>query len=279
MSENPSSNAFAQLVKLPDSAIPLAQAALLLASDEYPGLDVDAYLRRLETLAAQAPSGVYDGVPKHSLAELSQYLFYHSRFTGNAENYYDPRNSYLNDVLDRRLGIPISLSVLMIDIAARLNIPLRGVGLPGHFVVRHMGADPPLFADPFNHGRLLSALDCHELAAKIYNDQIRISPEVLEPVGNLHILQRMLLNLKIIYTQSNDHPRTARVITRLLQAQHEAPTPTLFRDRGYSLMQMKQLRPALCDMTHYLELAPGASDTDVVERQIELLLGQLSRMN
>ena len=279
MSENPSSNAFAQLVKLPDSAIPLAQAALLLASDEYPGLDVDAYLRRLETLAAQAPSGVYDGDPQHSLSELSQYLFYQTRFAGNAEKYYDPRNSYLNDVLDRRLGIPITLSIIMIDIGARLNIPLRGVGLPGHFLVRHVAADPPLFADPFNHGQLLSAVDCHEIAAKIFNDQIRISPQVLEPVGNLYILQRMLLNLKIIYTQSNDHPRAARVITRLLQTQPEAPFPGLFRDRGYSLMQMKQIRPALCDMTHYLELAPGATDADVVERQIEMLLEKLNHMN
>jgi regulator of sirC expression with transglutaminase-like and TPR domain len=279
VSENPSSNAFAQLVKLPDPAIPLAHAALLLASDEYPGLDVDAYLRRLEALAAHAPDDVHDSDPEKSLLALGQYLFVRSKFAGNTDNYYDPRNSYLNDVLDRRLGIPITLSVIMIDVAARLNIPVRGVGLPGHFVVRHTVADPPLFADPFHHGHLLSALDCHEFAAEIFNDQVRMSPEVLEPVGNLHILQRMLVNLKVIYAQSSDHPRTARVITRIIQTQQHSPHPALFRERGISLMQMNQMRAALCDLTHYLELAPDATDSDVVQRQIELLLGQLQQLN
>lgn len=278
MAEEQTSRAFAELAALPDPAIPLAHAALLLAADEYPGLDVDPYLRRIDVLAAEAAPAVRAAAdPADAMRALCGQLFVRARFAGNTDNYYDPRNSYLNDVLDRRLGIPITLSVLAIEVGARAGLPVRGVGLPGHFVVCHGDGSDGVFADPFHRGRLLTADDCHDLVQHLFHGRMSFCSEWLRPVGNRQILLRMLSNLRGIHAQAGDDARCARVLTRQIQLAPDAAET--YRDRGLVLARMGSLRAALCDLTTYLERNPGAPDSNVIHHQIDLVVGRISRMN
>lgn len=278
MAEEPTTGAFAELVALPDTAIPLAHAALLLAADEYPGLDVDAYLRRIDVLASEAAPAVRAANdPTGAMRALCNHLFVRARFAGNTDNYYDPRNSYLNDVLDRRVGIPITLSVLAIEVGARAGLPVRGVGLPGHFVVCLVDGTDGIFADPFHRGRLLTADDCHDLVQHLFHGRMTFSSDWLRPVGNRQILLRMLSNLRNIHAQAGDDQRCARVLTRQIQLAPDAAEA--YRERGLVLARLGRLRAALCDLTTYLERNPGAPDSNLIHQQIDLVLGHISRMN
>jgi regulator of sirC expression with transglutaminase-like and TPR domain len=180
---------FVELVSGPEDRIPLDEGALLIAAHAYPHLDVAAQLRRLDALAEECPRPTLEG--------LCEYLFADAGFAGNAAEYHDPRNSYLNDVLDRRLGIPISLSVLTIEIGRRLGLPLAGVGMPGHFLVRHRG-DPPVLLDPFGGGRHLTEAEAEDLFRSLGGTG-PFPPQFLDPVGPRAILTRMLANLQGIF--------------------------------------------------------------------------------
>jgi regulator of sirC expression with transglutaminase-like and TPR domain len=182
----------------------LDEGALLIAAHAYPDLDVDAELARLDDLAMGVPAG-------GGLEALRQYLFGELGFRGNDERYGDPRNSYLNDVLDRRLGIPITLSVVMIEVGRRVGVPLAGVGLPGHFLVRHEGS-PPQLIDPFNGGHSLSVADCEGLVRHLYGDRIAFTPALLAPVDSRTILARMLNNLRQIFQRKSDAASAAWVL-------------------------------------------------------------------
>lgn len=183
---------FLALVEAGDA--PLDEGAFLIAAHAYPGLDVEAELRRLDALADDCPG---------DLAGVRRYLFDQLGFRGNDTAYGDPRNSFLNDVLDRRLGIPITLSVLAIEVGRRVGVPLVGIGLPGHFLVRH-DAVPPLILDPFNRGQSLTLEDCETLLKRAYGDRVPFQPSLLAPVDNNMILARMLNNLRGIYQARGD---------------------------------------------------------------------------
>jgi regulator of sirC expression with transglutaminase-like and TPR domain len=172
----------------------LDEGAMLIAAHAYPGLDVEAELGRLDAMAASCPPGL-DG--------LRSYLFDSLGFRGNTEDYGDPRNSFLNDVLSRRMGIPITLSVVAIEVGRRVGVPLAGVGLPGHFVVRHE-AVPPLVLDAFDGGRPLSMEDCAALVKRVYGDRVPFEPSLLAPVDNRMILARMLNNLRQVFQGRGD---------------------------------------------------------------------------
>lgn len=191
---------FLALVESDD--VPLDEGALLIAAHAYPSLDVDAELARLDALAAACPSNL-DG--------LRRYLFSEVGFRGNEDDYGDPRNSYLNDVLDRRLGIPITLSVVAIEVGRRVGVPLAGVGLPGHFLVRHE-AVPPLLLDPFNGGHALTPEDCEALVGRLYADRVAFTPALLAPVDNRAILARMLNNLRQTFQRVGDAASAAWVL-------------------------------------------------------------------
>jgi regulator of sirC expression with transglutaminase-like and TPR domain len=182
--------------------VPLDEGAFLIAAHAYPDLDVAAECKRLDELASACPPDL-DG--------LRRYLFQELGFRGNEDDYGDPRNSFLNDVLDRRLGIPITLSVVAMEIGRRLDVPLAGIGLPGHFLIRHE-AVPPLLLDPFNGGHSLSLEDCEALVKRVYGDGVKFQPALLTPVDNTMILARMLNNLRQVFTASNDSPATAWVL-------------------------------------------------------------------
>ena len=178
---------FHALVQGPEAALPLDEAALLLAAHAEPDLDVARQLARLDGVAARCPERSVDGVRTLLFGELA--------LQGNVDDYDDPRNSFLDQVLDRRVGIPISLSVLTIEVGRRVGVAFEGIGLPGHFLVRPVG-DPVHLMDPFHHGRLLDVDGCASLFQSLYGPAAPFSPSLLVPVGPRQILARMLANLK-----------------------------------------------------------------------------------
>ena len=182
---------FAELVQGPESQLPLDRASLLIAAHAYPELDIDAELAGLDELAA--------GCPERTLPGWRRYLFEELGFTGNVEDYYDPANSFLNEVVRRRVGLPISLSVLGMEIGRRLGLEMVGVGMPGHFLLRHVGADPPVWVDAFAGGRLLDRQACEERFHLVNGASTPFLESYLDPVEPRAILARMLANLKAIY--------------------------------------------------------------------------------
>jgi regulator of sirC expression with transglutaminase-like and TPR domain len=186
---------FKAAVARPDPLVPLDEVALCLAAQAEPTLDVDAYLRRLEVLAAACPEPTFDG--------LVQHLFASGRFAGNATDYGDPRNSFLSDLLDRGVGLPITLSVLAIEVGARAGVPVLGIGMPGHFLVRS-GTDPDAFADPFHGGRRLDPAGCEDVFRAVAGPSAPWDAGYLAPVARLAIVARMLRNLQGAYAQRND---------------------------------------------------------------------------
>jgi regulator of sirC expression with transglutaminase-like and TPR domain len=191
---------FLALVESED--VRLDEGAMLIAAHAHPSLDVDAEVGRLDELAAACPPGL-DGLRKHLFGSLG--------FKGNDTQYGDPRNSYLNDVLDRRVGIPITLSILTMEVGRRIGVPLAGVGLPGHFLVRHE-AVPPLLLDPYNGGHSLTLEDCETLVRRLYADRVAFTPSLLAPVDNRAILARMLNNLRQTFQRSGDAVSAAWVL-------------------------------------------------------------------
>lgn len=267
MSATEARHRFATLIGLPQGAFRLAEGALLIAHEEYPSLDVAAYLQRLDTMAAaiQARLGL-ELDPQRIVAQINRYLFDEEGFRGNQGNYYDPRNSFLNDVLDRKTGIPITLSVLYLDIGRQVGLPTVGVGMPGHFIVQYAAHGAPFWIDPFHGGEILHHDDCVARVEQIYDQKVTWDEEYLRPVSDHDILVRMLYNLKAIYAHQGEYPRALSVVERLLLLR-----PTLLtemRDRGLLLAQLGQLEAALEDLQHYLQLAPQAPDAAMVQRQI-----------
>jgi regulator of sirC expression with transglutaminase-like and TPR domain len=197
---------FAHVVYRPEEELDLGQAALLIAEPEYPELDIAEYLLDLDHLAAAARprlEGLSEGSAR--AAALVQYLLEEEGFRGNLGEYEDPRNSFLNEVLDRRLGIPITLSVVMIEVARRLGIPLRGISFPGHFLIGTEGRRPILL-DPFT-GQALQAGHLAELLGRIYGQRRAPRPDELQPASKHSILLRMLHNLRNLYMRQGDGAR------------------------------------------------------------------------
>ena len=188
---------FAQLVGAPESHLRehLDEVTLLIAAHARPGLDVEHYRRRLDDLAARCEEPV--------LAEVSHQLFGVEGLRGNGEDYYDPRNSYLDEVLDRRLGIPITLSVVFLEVGRRLGIPLAGVSMPGHFLVRLLG-EPPILLDPFVGGGLLGETECEQRFRALQGPAVPWDPAFLDPVATIDIVARMLNNLRSVHLQRQD---------------------------------------------------------------------------
>lgn len=186
---------FAELVRGPDASIPLDEVALSIAAHAHPDVDVAKNLALLDELA--------EGCPAPTLDALIAYLFQSGRFSGNTADYYDPRNSFLHEVLDRRVGIPITLSVVALEVGRRIGVPLAGVGLPGHFLLRDK-VDDTVFVDPFHRGRFLNAADCQKLHSALAGDAGRWDPSYLDAVSRRSIVLRLLNNLKAIYLRRAD---------------------------------------------------------------------------
>ncbi|HET9984069.1 MAG TPA: transglutaminase-like domain-containing protein [Longimicrobiales bacterium] len=263
---------FAAMVAAPEAELDLAAAALLIAAEEYPQLGTGPYLRRLDLLAERTRDRLADETaPLVVLQELSRVLFVEEGFRGNTEAYYDPRNSFLNDVLDRRAGIPITLSVVYLEVGWRLGLPLAGVNFPGHFLVRYTGEALTLLVDPFQNGEIRFADQAQELLDRVYGGTVELRSEFLRPAGKRDILVRILANLKSIYLNTRDDARALAAVERILLVRPDALEEV--RDRGMILARSGRLDEAVADLEHYLDAAPEAPDA----RRVRMLLEQLGR--
>lgn len=245
---------FAQSLDAPDSRIDPCRAALWVAAEEYPELDVAGYLARLDALAEAVQPLVAEAGP--TLADrvraLNRFLFVDQGFAGNRADYYDPRNSYLNDVIDRRTGIPITLSLVYVGVASRLGFEAAGVGFPGHFLAR-VEAPEPLIVDPFI-GELVSPDECAKRFHAVAPGEV-MRPEVhLRAARPREIVVRLLSNLKQIFLARSDFERVLACIDRILIAAPDAAIE--LRDRGLIYDQLGYDAVAAADLSRYLELVP-----------------------
>ncbi|MEA5509345.1 transglutaminase-like domain-containing protein [Crocosphaera sp. UHCC 0190] len=259
---------FLQATNLPDHQINLAKAALIYAKYEYLQLDIDEYLNGLDTITGKIkerlPETLY---PLQVIKTINQYLFEELGFQGNDKDYYDPRNSYLNEVIKRRTGIPITLAVVYLEIAKRLNFPMVGIGLPGHFIIRPDFEDVGIFVDVFNQGEILFEEDCELRMQNIYQQPIKLEPHFLTPVSNQQILGRMLTNLKYIYLNSQEYPKMLRIIELLLLLFPNHPIE--IRDRGLLYYQLRQWEKATSDLELYLSILPTAQDEETIRQLLQ----------
>lgn len=263
---------FAELASRPEPAFDLAEGALLIAAEEYPQLPVQVYLRRLDVLAERVRDRLADETaPAVVLSELRRVLVEEEGFRGNTEAYYDVRNCFLNDVLDRRLGIPISLSIVYLEVGVRLDLPLEAVGFPGHFLVRYQGAALPVLLDPFDAGRIRFEDEAQDLLDRVYGGMVRLRPEFLKSVGTRDILVRLLSNLKGIYLNTGDDRRALGAVERILLLQPGATVE--LRDRGMLLARTGRVAEAITDLERYLETVPAAADARRVRELIKQLGG------
>ncbi len=268
---------FAEIVSREDEEINLAEAALLIAADEYPRLDVNLYLWRLDSFGDLVREHAADARDASDLiTALNATLFERLGFKGNRESYYDPRNSYLNEVIDRRTGIPITLTVVYIEVAKRIGFPVKGVGMPFHFIAKHEASGGDVFIDPFNAGRLLGSAGCDGLITQMSGGKLSLQPEHLRAVTNKQILTRMLSNLLGIYS-AGDHRRALGAIEHILLLDPDSPPHV--RDHGLLLATVGDKTEAIAELERYLELAPNAPDGGTIREQIKSIRQSQARLN
>jgi len=273
-----SRNTFQQLVTLPDSAIPLAEAALILACEEYPQLEISPYLDMLDNMANVAQQRLRPkDSPVERVEKINTVLFETFGFRGATEDYYDPRNSFFNDVLDRRVGIPITLSAVYMEVSRRLSFPIVGVGMPGHFLVKYSDRREEFFLDPFNRGEILTREDCRNRLHEQYGDSIEFNERLLARVTNRQILWRMLNNLKVIYLKAQAFDKGLAIVDMMLMVNpHDIEQ---FRDRGLLRLQLRQFEGAARDLTYYLRKSGNCQDREEIEDHLKELRRIQAMMN
>ena len=269
---------FAELVSGSEADLNLAEAALLIAQEEQPELDVAAYLGRLDALADSVRSRLPEAASFADIIQaLNTVLFEEEGLSGNQTDYHDPRNSFLNEVLDRKLGIPITLSLVYIEVGNRLGVPLVGVGFPGHFVVKYAGPDGETVLDPFQAGSRVSQAQMEDKLRAMYGPNNPFAgqlPKLLAAVSKKDMLLRMLRNLKQIYTQKEDFERALSVVERILLVAPDHPVE--IRDRGAIHHRMGHQQLAVRDFQRYLQLAPKADDARTVRAVMVRTMAQLN---
>ena len=254
----------------PDSEINLAKAALLIAQQEYPDLEIAAYLQALEVMAVEARGLTIDEeYPLRIIQCLNEYFYDELGFVGNTNNYYDPCNSFLNQVIDRKTGIPITLSLIYLEVCQRIDFPMVGINLPGHFLIRPEFENTGIFVDPFNRGEVLFEQDCEDRLAKLYGRPIPMQPEYLQPVSKRHFLARLLTNLKFIYLNQKDLKKALINVEYILLLFPDAVSER--RDRGLLYFQLGLGFKAVQDLEIYLAMRPNAEDANTILQLLEQL--------
>ncbi len=264
------------LAGLDDDTLPLLSTALLIARDEYPALDADLYDTLLQEHAESLRPEIdaIDAWPV-KMAAINRHLFEELGYSGDSDEYYDPRNSYLNQVFERRRGNPISLALVQMEVARRLGVPLDGVSFPGHFLVRLPVDDGLLVMDPFNRGRPLDVDELRErakphLGGELPDDGALL--HILNPASHRAILVRVLRNLHGVYADGDDWERAARSADRILKLSPDQPEA--LRDRGMAYLQLGHRGGARHDLARYVQQNPQASDmAQMRERLVELSAG------
>jgi regulator of sirC expression with transglutaminase-like and TPR domain len=273
---------FRDYARSSDDRLDLLTGALLIARDAHPGLDLAAQRARLDELARPLSHRGLSGLPPTVQARLlSDYLYVVCGFHGAKSDYYEPRNSFLNEVLDRRTGIPITLAIVYIEVARRLGVDALGVGFPGHFLVR-LGAEPgdpsgernePVIVDPFHQGRLLNQGALTELLRRA-NVRAPLSKDMLEPARTRHVVARMLMNLRGIYTSRGDGPRLLLTLDRLIDLLPDLSSELVERAKLYE--SLKAPEAALADYQRYLQVEPDGADSILAKNAIERLKRSLA---
>jgi len=279
-------NQFAELISRRDERIELARACLEIAQDAYPGLDVEGYVGEIDRFAKRlrarcAPQAAVED----RVIALNEFLFDDLGFGGNTDDYYDPRNSYLNEVIDRRTGIPITLAVLYMEIGRRIGLPLEGVSFPGHFLVRLPLRGGTLVLDPFSGGVPQSEAELRERLTRVIPrdaaDGVPVAElpldQFLEPASNRQILARLLRNLKGVYREKDQPERLLEVLNRMIVVAPESAAE--LRDRGFVYQRLECWRPALQDLAEYLQREPDAVDQDEVRAKLVDLTLRCARLN
>jgi regulator of sirC expression with transglutaminase-like and TPR domain len=277
---------FAELLGRDDGRIDLARACLMIAQDAYPQLDVERYLGEIERMGLRLRGGLAQDLgAEQRVVALNEFLFEDLGYWGNTEHYYDPRNSYLNEVIDRKTGIPLTLAILYMEIGRRIGLPLQGVSFPGHFLVRLRLRGGMLVLDPFSGGAPQSESDLRQRLQRVIPEGVADNVPVaelpldqfLEPASNRQILARMLRNLKGIYRETDKPERMLEVLNRMLVVSPEASAE--LRDRGIVYQRLECYRAALKDLTDYAEREPDAPDQDDVRVRLMELSALCARLN
>jgi regulator of sirC expression with transglutaminase-like and TPR domain len=262
-------------LEIQSEPIDLGRAALWIAQEAYPDLEVEEYVAALDEMAAEVQERLPpERYPLRVIKILNHYLFEDLGFRGNREDYYDPRNSFLNEVIDRRTGIPITLSLIYLELARRIDFPMAGVGMPGHFLIRPLFAGAEIFVDPFQQEEILFPEDCQELLSQIYGPGIPFQEHHLRPTPPRLILVRLLNNLKQIYlSRAELEPALAAAERILLLIPESLPH---LRDRGLLYYQLGRWQQACQDLKRYLKQAPfhpeiNRSDEHLIREIVERL--------
>ena len=277
MTESHISRRFRVMAARPEADVDLAEASLLIAGAEYPDLDPAVYLARLDELASALRREAGDVSGEDAVPALNRLLFEREGFRGNTEDYYDPRNSFLNDVLDRRTGIPISLCTVYMEVARRAGLSVEGVGLPGHFVVRLASSPAPLLVDPFHAGAVITIEDCQRRLDRIYSGRLRLEPSMLAPCGRKAILSRMVRNLKGIYVKAGDYARALRAVEMLRILDPDSVDE--LRDRGALYAALDCYAAAASDLESYLALRPRCAEAPQLAANAADLRARAARVN
>jgi regulator of sirC expression with transglutaminase-like and TPR domain len=261
---------------LPEEMISLSEASLVIALEEYPGLEVASYLGRVEewsTCIRERLEGSTD--IERIIEEINRFLFEQEGFHGETLDYYDPRNTFLNEVLDRHAGLPIALSIVYIEVTRRLGIESAGVALPGRFLVRITGRWGDVLIDPFDEGRVLTSAECQEIMNQVFGGGVLLREHHLRSASNKQILSRVLAHLKAVYMSRHDLPRAVSSIDRLLILDDRDAYE--IRDRGSLAMQLHEYADAILYLERYVSLMPHAEDVARVKTQVEYLKGWIER--
>jgi regulator of sirC expression with transglutaminase-like and TPR domain len=273
--------AFGALVRseIEDERVDLLRAALTFARIDDPQLDVEHYVRRVDGLAKRAAAKIQDpDDPAQIITALNEVLFQEEMFRGNTVDYYSPRNSFLHLVLDRALGIPITLALVYMEVARRVSFQLFGVGMPGHFLLKHYDVDGrSILIDVFERGSIVTEEDCRQKLDTIYSGQLALQPEFLLPVTRRQMLTRMLNNLRSVYLSQRDFRRAVQVVDLILVIYPRSPEDV--RQRAVLRYNLDDYRGALSDFDEYVKMSPDASDAEEIRQTALSLRRSMATMN
>lgn len=254
-----------ELSRISPETVPIEEIALLVAKERYPDLCLQSYRNRLDEFVRNARHRIGGVVGGRAIAKgLSHYLFHEEGFRANHHDYYNPSNSYFNDVLDQRTGIPISLSILYVAVGRRLQLPVAGVAFPGHFLVQYREPGDTFYIDTFNFGAQLNTAACRQRLKQQFGEAVAYRKEFLEPATNREILIRMLTNLKMCYMLRKKFDVVLTILNQILLFTAEGADE--LKERGLIYLHMECFNAALQDLESYLAQRPNTSDRKILKK-------------
>jgi regulator of sirC expression with transglutaminase-like and TPR domain len=254
----------------------LSEAALVIALEQYPALEIDSYLDQVDAWSSAIRSRVSGSEDVDRLvSEINRLLFEEEGFHGEAGDYYDPKNTFLNEVIDHHAGLPIALSIIYLEVSRRVGLQTVGVSIPGHFLVCLSGPFGEILVDPFDGGRVLTRAECQEFLDRLYSGGVQLREQHIRSFDDREILGRLLSHLKAMYIARGDLSGAVSALDRILILQQGDVWD--IRDRGLLEMQLHRYREAIEDLRRYLEMVPYAEDAGRIRDEIDYLEGWLNR--